>query len=252
MNVRRDHVVLRMLIRPRRPARRGRAATLAVVASGGIVALAACGPVQMGSAAIVGGHRITTATLATEVSDLSSYYNAHHSNVQLAFSASQMPQQVLAWLIRFQVRDALARREGITVSAGDVQRAIDQISAQAAQSGGATSLTDLAVANGLPPNLIHPDLGRYQAIADLLIARLDGGVNPTSQAAQQALDTQFNHAQCLAAKSLNIKINPQFGRLDYSQLAIVASPDTLSAPGPGSSPTPPASPSAAPQLSPPC
>lgn len=244
--------MLRMLIRPRRPARLGRTASLAVAVSGGCVALAACGPVQMGSAAIVGGHRITTSTLTTEVSDLTSYYNAHHSKVQLAFSASQMPQQVLAWLIRFQVRDQLASREGITVSAGDVQRAIDQIRAQAAQSGGATTLTDLAVANGLPPNLISSSLGRYQAIADLLITRLDGGVNPTSQAGQQALDNEFNHAQCQAAKSLDIKINPQFGRLDYSQLAIVASPDTLSAPGPGTSPSPSASPSAAPQLSPPC
>lgn len=244
--------MLRMLIRPRRPARLGRAASLAVAVSGGCVALAACGPVQMGSAAIVGGHRITTATLTTEVSDLSSYYNAHHSKVQLTFSVSQMPQEVLAWLVRFQVRDQLANREGITVSAGDVQRAIAEITAQSAQSGGATSLTNLAAANGLPPNLVSSDLGRYQAVANLLVARFDGGVNPTSQTAQQALNNQFNHAQCLAAKSLDIKINPQFGRLDYNQLAIVASPDTLSAPGPGASPTPSASPSAKPQFSPPC
>ena len=244
--------MLRMLIRPRRPARLGRAASLAVAVSGGCVALAACGPVQMGSAAIVGGHRITTSTLTTEVSNLTSYYNAHRSKVQLAFSPSQMPQEVLAWLIRFQVRDRLASREGITVSAGEVQRAIDQITAQAAQSGGTTSLTDLAVANGLPPNLISSNLGRYQAIANLLVARLDGGVNPTSQTGQQALASEFNHAQCTAAKSLNIKVNPQFGRLDYSQLGIVASPNTLSAPEPGASPASPASPSAAPQLSPPC
>jgi hypothetical protein len=223
-----------------------------VAVSGGCVVLAACGPVQMGSAAIVGGHRITTSTLTTEVSDLSSYYNAHRGKVQLAFASSQMPQQVLAWLIRFQVRDEVARREGITVTAGDVQHAIEAIKAQAAQSGGTASLTDLAVANGLPPNLIGSALGRYQAIADLLVTRLDGGVNPTSQTAQQTLNNEFNHAQCMAAKSLDIKINPQFGRLDYNQLAIVASPNTLSAPGPGASPTPSASPQAAPRYSPPC
>ena len=244
--------MLRMLIRPRRPARLGRATSLAVAVCGGCVALAACGPVQMGSAAIVGGHRITTSTLTTEVSNLTDYYNAHRSKVQLAFATSQTPQEVLAWLIRFKVRDELASREGITVSAGEIQRAIDEITSQAAQSGGSTSLTDLAVANGLPPNLIGTDLGRYQAIANLLVTRLTGGVNPTSQSAQQALNNEFNHAQCLAAKSLDIKVNPQFGRLDYSQLVIVASPNTLSAPGPGSSPAPAASPSAAPQLSPPC
>jgi hypothetical protein len=244
--------VLRMLIRPSRPARLGRAACLAAAVSGGCVALAACGPIQMGSAAIVGGHRITTSTLTTEVANLSNYYNAHSKKVQLTFSTSQMPQEVLAWLVRFQVRDRVASREGITVSPGDVQRALAQIAAQAAQSGSTSNLTLLAVANGLPPNLISSDLGRYQAIADLLVTRFDGGVSPTSQAGQTTLDNEFNHAQCEAAKSLDIKINPQFGRLDYGQLAIVASPNTLSAPGAGASPTPSPTSSTAPQYSPPC
>lgn len=231
MNFRRDRAVLRNVFRPKR------AATVTAAALGGCALLTACGAVQMGSAAIVGGHRITTSTLTTEVSDLTSYYNAHHGKVQLSFSTSQAPQEVLAWLIRFQVRDYLATRLGITVTPQDVQKAISEINQQAKESGGSTTLADLAVENGLPPNLINSGLGRYQAVADLLVAKLDGGTNPTSESAEEALDNEFNKYQCLAAKDLKIKVNPQFGRLDYSQLAIVASANTLSQPEPVPSPT---------------
>jgi hypothetical protein len=243
MNVRRDRAVLRIPIRPRR------AATLAAAVFGGCAMLSACGAVQLGSAAIVGGHRITTSTLTTQVSDLSGFYSANHRKVQLGFPASQMPQQVLAWLIRFEVRNEMASRQGLTVTPGDIQHAISEITAQAQQSG---NLADLAAANGLPPDLVDSGLGRYQAIADLLVARLDGGVNPTSQTVEQKLDTEFNRDQCLAAKSLDIKISPQFGRLDYSQLDVVAAANTLSAPEATPTPSPSASPSAAPQYTPPC
>jgi hypothetical protein len=235
--------VLRILNRPRR------AAGLAAVALGGCLALTACGPVQLGAVAIVGGQRVTSSTLATQVARLESYYNAHKAKVQLAFPASQAPQQVLAWMIRFDVRNELARRMGISVTPEDIQRAITEITAQEAESGNSASLTDLAVANGLPPDLVNPGLGRYEAIEVVLIDRL-GGASATSTAAQQALTTTFNHDQCLAAKSLHIKINPQYGRLDYSQLDLVPAANTLSAPEPGASPSPAAT--SKPQFSPPC
>jgi hypothetical protein len=240
--MRRDRVVLRISIRQRRAAR------LAVVALGGCIALAACGPVQLGSAAIVGGQRITTSTLTTQVANLNSAYHAA-GKLQLGFPAAQIPQQVLAWLVRFRVRDQLASREGITVTMGDSQRAVAAVAAQAKQSGGA-SLASLAVENGLPPDLINTGLGRYLAIQNLLITRLDGGNPRPTTAQQQALSQQFNRAQCLAAKSLDIKINPQFGRLDYSQLGIVPAANTLSAPAPGSAPSPAST--AKPEFSPPC
>ncbi|MGH3159088.1 MAG: SurA N-terminal domain-containing protein [Streptosporangiaceae bacterium] len=229
--------------------RHGRAAGLAAVALGGCLALTACGSMQLGAAAIVGNQRITTSTLTTQVSELTSYYNAHKSKVQLQFPASEMPQQVLSWLVRFQVREQLAKRKGITVTAGDIQNAIAQITAEGKQSGQTTSLANIAAANGLPPDLVNPGLGQYEAIETVLVTRL-GGASATSQAEQQKLSNDFNHDQCLAAKSLKIRINPQFGRLDYSELDIVASANTLSAPEPG--PTPTASSTAKPQLTPPC
>ena len=184
-----------------------------------------------------------------EVSNLNHSY--HANKVRLAFPTSQMPQVVLAWLLRFRIREELAKREGITVSHSDVQQAINEIASQG-KSSGVTSLTDLAVQNGLPPNLISSDLGRYQAIGNAFVNRLDGGATPSSQTAQQALNQAFDHAQCTAAKDLKIKVNPQFGRFDYGQLSVVAPANTLSAPAPGASPSPTGSPSAKPQFTPPC
>lgn len=233
--------VLRILSRP------GRKGALAGVALGGCLTLTACGTMQLGAAAVVGNQRITTSTLATQVSGLNRYFHAH--TVQLAFPASQTPQQVLAWLIRFRVRDQMAARQHISVTNSEVQRAIATITAQERQSGNAASLTAVAAANGLPPDLINPDLGRYEAIQTALITKL-GGTSSSSTADQQRIGNEFNRAQCLAAKSLHIRVSPQFGRLDYSQLALVAGADTLSAPEPAASPSP--SPSTTPRFTPPC
>jgi peptidyl-prolyl cis-trans isomerase SurA len=233
--------VLRILSRP------GRNGALAAVALGGCLALTACGTMQLGAAAIVGNERITTSTLSTQVSGLNHYLGTH--TVQLAFPAEQVPQQVLGWLIRFRVRDQLASMQHITVTNADVQRAIVAITAQERQSGSSVPLPSLAAANGLPPSLINPELGRYEAIQTAMITKL-GGAGASSTAEQQRIGIEFNHAQCLAAKSLHIKVSPQFGRLDYSQINLVAAADTLSKPVPGASPSP--SPTTSPQFSPPC
>jgi hypothetical protein len=192
-------------------------------------ALAACGPVRMGAAAIVGNQRISTATLAAQVSDLETAYRNSHGTILLRFPQSQAPEQVLGWLLRFRVTQALAARYHIQVTPAAGQRALSSLIAQARASGYSVGLADLAVANGLPPDLIG-ELGRYQAIDNAVIRRLDGGTLPRSPTGLAALSQKFRYQQCLAAKSLRIQVNPQFGSLDYRQLAVVPAASTLSAP----------------------
>ena len=151
---------------------------------------------------------------------------------------------MLGWLVRFRIRDELAARNHITVTRADTEAVQAAINAQARQNH--TSTADLLVANGLPPDLL-PQLSRYQAIELALVRKLNGGQFPTSQAALASLSSEFNAAQCRAAKSLAIRINPQFGRLDYGQLSVIPAVSGLSAP-PGGEP----SPSAAPRLTAPC
>jgi hypothetical protein len=89
------------------------------------------------------------------------------------------------------------------------------------------SLTELAVANGLPPDLLT-ELGRYQAIEIAYAERRNGGKLPTNTAAVNSITQQFTHAECLTYKSAPVHVNPQFGTMNYSQDSVVAAPDTLS------------------------
>jgi hypothetical protein len=223
--------------------------TLTVAALAATLVLSACGTVRLGAAAVTNTSRIPTATVTAEVNNLDAAYKAGKAKVQLQFPASQMPQEVLSWLLRFQVRDKMAERNHLTITRSQVQAALAAATAQAKQSG--VTLTDLAVANGVPPDQL-PELGRYVAIQNQLLARLDGGKLPTASGALQTLGTTFNHYQCRAAKSMGISVNPQFGELDYNQVSVVPASSKLAAAAATASPSPSASPSASPQLTPAC
>jgi hypothetical protein len=229
-SVRRDMPVLRRLIK-----------VSAVVLGVGLV-VAGCAPVKMGAAAIVGSDRITVATLNTEVTNLNEAAKKYPATVQL--SPTQATQETLAWLIRFQIFEQLARQQGITVSTTQEEAALAQIFASAkasAQQQGISNVTPdlILAANGIPPNL-SGELGRYQAIETQFVEQVNGGKIPTSSAAQAATTTKLVHAQCVAAKTLNPVVNPQFGRLSYSQsqFVVVTAPNPVAAPPGPAKPTP--------------
>jgi hypothetical protein len=203
-------------------------AVVAAAAFGGLIA--GCAPVQMGAAATVGGHRISTAQLDGETSVLAKAAKPYSGTVQL--TAAQMPKEVLSWLIRFQIREYLATREHITVSRSQIQQALadiyQQAAAQAQQQGiSNVTLDELAVANGLPPDLLS-ELGRYQAIEISYAEQRNGGKLPTSNTAITALTQQFSLAECRTFKSEPVHVNPQYGTMNYTQDSVVTAPDMLS------------------------
>jgi hypothetical protein len=206
-------------------------------------ALSACGPVRMGAAAISGGERIKTTTLSDQVSSLEQAAQVG-KGVQLQFPQARAPQEVLSWLLRFQIRDELAARNHLVVTTGESQRALSMLAHQTGRTGPA--FVQLAVANGLAPDML-PDLGRYEAIQNDMFTRLNGGTLPRTQARIQALSPEFSRRECVAAKSLNIQVNPQFGQLDYASYSVIPANSPLSEP---TAPAP--SPTAKPQLTPPC
>jgi len=213
-------------------------------AAAAVCALSGCGPVRMGAAAITGGQRITVTTLSDQVANLEQAYQAGKASIQLQFPLSQAPQQVLGWLLRFRIRDELAARNHVVVSTGESQRALTTLARQTGRTGRA--FVQLAVANGLAPDML-PALGRYEAIQNAEFIRLNGGTQPRTQARIQALSGAFSHRECVAAKSLNIQVNPQFGRMDYGTLSVVPAATPLSAPT-----VPSPAPSTKPRLTPPC
>jgi hypothetical protein len=215
---------------------------VSVVALGAGLVVAGCSPVKAGSAAITGGQRITIATLDTEVTNLKQAAKHYPGTVQL--SQAQATQQTLTWLVRFQINDELARQAGITVSTAQAQKALAEIYAAAKASAQAQGISNVSldlilVANGIPPNLAD-EVGRYQAINEEFVRQANGGTVPATTAEQSATTAKLNTARCVAAKSLKIQVNPQFGRMDYAQYAVVPAPSAVSR---SAGPTPSASPS---------
>jgi hypothetical protein len=208
------------------------------VGVGVVIFAAACSPVQMGAAAIVGQQRITLAQLDTQVAAYQQAYPKYAHQVQV--TPSQIPSHVLSWLIRFQIRDQLAADAGINVTPAQVKAAIAQINAygkqSAAQSGLKNySLTLLMVANGIPPDM-SDELGRYQAIDLAYLEQANGGTLPNSSSTSSAAAAKMTHSECLVAKSLSIQVSPQYGQLNYNGFTVNPTPDTLSLTS-GSKPT---------------
>ncbi len=208
------------------------------------LAVSACGTVRMGAAAITGTNRISSATLTGQVENLNAAYQSDQAKgIKPQRPVAQKAQQVLTWLIVFQIYDKLAAQHGISVTPAQATSQLTRLSAQATQSK-VTLAEYVSAAGALPPDLL-PDLGQYFAIQSALASKLDGGKSPVSSAAQSQLSSQIGHQQCLAAKSLGVTVNPQFGEFDYATYSVVPAPPMLAA-----NPSP--SPSAHVVLNPPC
>ncbi len=219
----------------------------AVGVAGVAVALAVtgCAQSQLGAAALYSNQRISTAKLTNEVANLNAGYQKYQHKVQITYPPSAMPRQVLSWMLRFATASQMAAQHGIVITPAQAQHELAVEAANVKQAG--DTLPEAAVLNGLPPDLL-PELGTWIATQVQIENKLDHGVAPKTSAASTALTAQVNHLQCVAAKSLNITVNPQYGVYDYGQFAVVATPSTLSTTSPtaGGSPTP------APQTTPKC
>jgi len=209
----------------------------AAVAAAGL-AVSGCSTNQLGAAALTGSSRISSATLTSEVANLNAAYESDQAKgIKPQRAVGQETQQVLSWLILFRIYDQVAAQNQISVTPAQAEAQLALLSKQASASS--VTLTEyVSAAGALPPDLV-PQLGRYFAILSALEGKIDGGKTPTTTAGQSAVATGVSHAQCVAAKSLNVKVNPQFGVFDYSSYSVVIAPPTLAAnPTPSGSASP--------------
>ena len=219
--------------------RRRQVAALGAAGLGACAVLAACAPVQAGSAAIVGNQRITVSSLDTQVSNLQvalKHYGSTIPSSAPVTEPSNQPGAVLSWLIRFAVMDQVAASNGISVTQAQSQAALSSLNATAQQNG-LSNASQLLVANGVPPQLFQ-QVGRWDAQESAYGLKVNGGKQPTTQAEANKISSAVNTAQCSAAKSLNIQVSPQFGRFDYASatFGVVPAENLLSRPA--GTPTP--------------
>jgi hypothetical protein len=205
-------------------------ASAIVIGTGLAVAGCAVTPLKLGAAAVVGNQRISIATLDSQVTNLTQAAAKYPAQVTL--TAAQRTQATLTWLIRYQISEELARQQGITISPAQGANALSAALAQAEASAAAQGLTNVTqnlilAASGIPPDT-SAELGRYEAISNQYLKLANGGTIPASgSAAATAATSKLSHAECLAAKALNISVNPQFGQLDYAAVQVVAAPVTV-------------------------
>ncbi len=192
----------------------------------GTIAVAGCGSGaaswwRPGSAALYGNTRVTTSQLASESANLSAAYQTYKAKLgsQLTYQPSDIPRQVLSWTLRIAAINALAMSEHISVTTARVQRTEATYAHLLAQQN--ATLPEFAVSLGLPPDML-PQFSRLVAIQDRLEVNLDHGKAPAQgTAAYDKLNATIGHLQCVAAKSLNIQVNPQYGEFDYSSFLVV-------------------------------
>jgi hypothetical protein len=206
-----------------------RAVAVGAAGLGVCALLAACSPVKAGAAAIVGNQRITVSSLDTQVSNLQA---AGKSVSGFNLSAAQQPAAVLTWLVRFAIMDQVAAANGISVTQAQIQTGLADIQSEAASSAsqdGFSSAQALFLGNGITPQM-QPALGLWVAQSDAYQIKANGGKAPTTTAESNAVTAKYNNAECTAAKSLNIQVSPQYGRIDYTSYTVVADSNQLSAP----------------------
>ena len=222
-----------------RAVKTSRVLALGAAGLGACALIAACSPVQAGSAAIVGNQRITSSSLDQQVSNLQTAAKPYGS--QITLTSAEQPRAVLTWLIRFSIMNQVAADNGISHfvehmvfkgTQAQSQTGLSEIQSEAASSAsqeGYSSATALFLGNGISPQML-PDLGTWVAQETAFELKANGGAQPTSTAEQNTVTAAYNKAECQAAKSLNIQVSPQFGRLDYTQYSVVAAANTLSQP----------------------
>jgi len=211
----------------------------AVAALAALVSLTACGPILMGAAAILGTERVSISTLSTDVASLDNVYQANPSlQREVQYTSAQMPRLVLMWLVRFRVIDSIAQRNGVQVTPAEAQQGVALAAAQIQQqTGSAVTPAQFAVFNALPPTLTD-QFGRYEATIEKLAVLFTGAKNASSltTAQQQQFSARIGAEVTAATKRLDIKINPQFGRLNAAQLTVDAPQNRLARPAAAGAP----------------
>jgi hypothetical protein len=202
-----------------------RVALAALLAAAAVLGLSACDPKEAGSAAVVGGVRITETSINHDAQGVLAAFTAAGST---APSSQTLLRTLVDRAIDNVLVDAAARQEHITVTQGDIDKLIDA-------NGGKAKLTaDFATRDGLwlPPGQLD-ELARSSLIQLALGNKLAPGGDST------AIDTAVTLYKARLATKLGVSVSPRYGAWSRTSLQITGPLDDLARPA---VPTPLASP----------
>ncbi|MEU8774613.1 SurA N-terminal domain-containing protein [Streptomyces sp. NPDC048606] len=167
--------------------------------------LSACsGETRPGTAAVVGGERITTSALQAQVNDVRTAQNRSDQSAQLIGATAGLERLKLNKMIQTAVLERAAKDAGVSVSTKEIE---DVRKAQLEQAGDEKTLAKAALEQAqLAPGQMDADT-RFKLLRDKLFAHYGS---------QEAALTKLGEA----AKALHIEVNPRYGRWDARQIIL--------------------------------
>ncbi len=189
-----------------------RTAVRAAGAAALVVVLAACAN-NAGSAIVVGSQSVSDATISSQVDEVYQVFQDNAKNVQLqgaSFDRGAATASTVDRLTRQLLLEEAARREGVTVTQGQVDTIISQ-TIEAQFSGDRTGLEiALAGQQNIPPSQIN-DFARAFLLTDALGKKLAPGADGTAQ--QQAVVDYL----VKLGDEIGVDVAPRFGTWDPKQ-----------------------------------
>jgi SurA N-terminal domain len=185
--------------------RRLRGGLVAAVAA--VAGLSACGPSQLGAAAVVNSQRITVSDIQGRlkaVQQLQDRYGVEHADPSIAAR-----NEVQRWVVDL-VFERAARDLGITVTDGEVSNAVD---AETKLLGGPEQFRAALAQADLSENDVT-DVFRQQVINRKIGLKVVARAG--TQLTQDQVDTKVHDTLVATAERLHIRINPRYGTFNGS------------------------------------
>jgi len=181
------------------------------------LALTGCSTNQAGAASVVGGQVVTDSQVADIVNEVQTQLGSVQGST---FDEKAATTASLTMQTRHLILAAVAAKEGITVTQGDVDAFVKSI-VDTQFSGKAQALADNLVSQSNVPASQIPAAARDQLIYTALLAKVASGVTDTNAQAKA-----FSDYMKPFVSQLGVQVAPRFGTWDVFALGPV--PDDLS------------------------
>ncbi len=188
------------------------------VLAAAVVGLSACNPAEAGSAAVVGPYRVSESSIQQDAKDVLKQIDALQGTPP-AYDA--LLRELVQRQVDIRLYNEAAKREGITVTQGQVEQLITQAGGRAnVEKGFATADQQWAPASGVD------DAARVYLIEQQLAQKLAPGQAADAQA--QAVQKYLGDL----ANEIGVSVSPRYGSWDPAKVLVVAPTNDLSSPGP--------------------
>ncbi|WP_129842183.1 SurA N-terminal domain-containing protein [Streptomyces sp. RFCAC02] len=196
-----------------------RASVLSLTAAAAVTALLATGcstGAHPGAAAVVGGERITVASVQAQVEAVRDAQRAQPNGDELIAASGSLTRDTVDFLVYYEVLERAAADAGVEVSRRDVQQARSDAEDTVGSPEALAQVALLAQAGGLP--LAGDEQLDRQFRGQVLFQRLAERIGATGSpnGRQMIVDVLAR-----TAEEIGVEVNPRYGEWSPEQVALI-------------------------------